>query len=119
MPGDSLRGRCKSARTTSRSGLRIRDAGELRVKETDRIATVAANLRQIGVPVTEYETGMDIQGGCKLRAAQLDSCGDHRIAMAFAVGALGADGDSTLAGAEAAAVSLPEFFEVLGSVAGN
>ena len=103
----------------SEHGLRIRDAGELRVKETDRIATVAANLRQMGVPVTEYETGMDIQGGCKLRAAQLDSCGDHRIAMAFAVGALGADGDSILAGAEAAAVSFPEFFDVLGSVAGN
>ena len=103
----------------SEHGLRIRDAGELRVKETDRIATVAANLRKMGVPITEYETGMDIQGGCALRAAQLDSCGDHRIAMAFAVGALGADGDSTLAGAEAAAVSFPEFFDVLGSVAGN
>ena len=103
----------------SEHGLRIRDAGELRVKETDRIATVAANLRQMGVPVTEYESGMDIQGGCTLRAAPIDSCGDHRIAMAFAVGALAADGDSILAGAEAAAVSFPEFFDVLASVSGD
>ena len=100
----------------SERGLRIRDAGELRVKETDRIATVAANLRQMGVEVTEHESGMDIRGGCKLRAAQLDSCGDHRIAMAFAVGALAADGESVLEGAEAAAVSFPEFFDVLASV---
>lgn len=101
----------------SERGLRIRDAGELRVKETDRIATVAANLRQMGVEVTEHESGMDIQGGSKLRAAQLDSCGDHRIAMAFAVGALAADGESVLEGAAAAAVSFPEFFDVLASVA--
>ncbi len=97
----------------SESGLRIRDAGELRVKETDRIATVAANLRQMGVGVEEYETGMDIEGGCRLRGAELDSCGDHRIAMAFAVAALAADGESSLAGAEAASVSFPEFFDVL------
>ena len=71
----------------------------------------------MGVPVTEYKSGMDIQGGRKLRAAQLDSCGDHRIAMAFSVGALAAGGDSTLTGAEAAAVSFPEFFDVLASVA--
>ena len=100
----------------SEHGLKIRDAGELRVKETDRISTVVANLRQMGVPVTEHETGMEIQGGCSLRPAELDSCGDHRIAMAFAVGALAAEGDSILSGAEAAAVSFPEFFEMLDSV---
>ena len=100
----------------SESGLRIRDAGELRVKETDRIATVAANLRQMGVGVEEYETGMDIEGRCRLRGEELDSCGDHRIAMAFAVAALAADGESSLAGAEAASVSFPEFFEVLASI---
>ena len=100
----------------SERGLQIRDAGELRVKETDRIATVTANLRQMGVEVAEHEAGMDIQGGCKLLGAELDSCGDHRIAMAFAVAGLAADGDSVLAGAEAAAVSFPEFFEVLASV---
>ncbi len=101
----------------SRNGLRIRDAGELRVKETDRIATVAANLRRMGVQVTEYESGLDIAGGAVLRAAELDSCGDHRIAMAFAVAALAADGPSVLHGAEAAAVSFPEFFDLLGRVA--
>lgn len=100
----------------SEHGLKIRDGGELRVKETDRIATVAANLRQMGVPVTEHETGMEIPGRCKLRSAELDSCGDHRIAMAFAIGALAAEGDSILSGAEAAAVSFPEFFEMLDSV---
>ena len=102
---------------TSQRGLRIRDAGELRVKETDRIATVAANLRRMGVGVTEHESGLDIPGGSQLRGAQLDSCGDHRIAMAFAVGALAADGDSILQGDTAAAVSFPEFFDVLASVA--
>ena len=97
----------------SRNGLRIRDAGELRVKETDRIATVASNLRRMGVRVTEYETGMDIEGGSRLAAAELDSCGDHRIAMAFTVAALAARGESRLAGAEAASVSFPEFYDVL------
>lgn len=101
----------------SRGGLRIRDAAELRVKETDRIATVAANLRRMGVHVTESESGLDIRGGARLRAAELDSCGDHRIAMAFAVAALAADGPSTVRGAEAAAVSFPEFFEALERVA--
>ncbi len=100
----------------SRSGLRIRDAGELRVKETDRIATVVANLRAMGVRVTEYETGMDIEGGSRLRAAELDSCGDHRIAMAFAVAALPADGESSLMGAGAASVSFPEFYDMLAKI---
>ncbi len=100
----------------SRNGLQIRDAGELRVKETDRIATVAMNLRRMGVRVTEYETGMDIKGGSRLMAAELDSCGDHRIAMAFAVAALAADGESSLDRAEVASVSFPEFYDVLDSI---
>ena len=103
----------------SEHGLRIRDAGELRFKETDRIATVVSNLRAMGVRVTEHEAGMDIEGRSKLRAAELDSCGDHRIAMAFAVAALAADGDSSLEGAEAASVSFPEFFDMLGSITRN
>jgi 3-phosphoshikimate 1-carboxyvinyltransferase len=101
----------------SKNGLRIRDAGELRVKETDRIATVVRNLRAMGVRVREYQTGMDIEGGSRLRAAELDSCGDHRIAMAFAVAALAADGESSLAGAGAASVSFPEFYEMLAKIA--
>ena len=103
----------------SERGLRIRDAGELRVKETDRIAAVVSNLRAMGVQVREYEAGMDIEGQSKLRAAQLDSCGDHRIAMAFAVAALVADGASSLSGAEAASVSFPEFFDMLGTITRN
>ena len=103
----------------SKNGLRIRDAAELRVKETDRIATVAENLRRMGVRVEERADGMDIEGGARLRAAELDSAGDHRIAMAFAVAALAADGECVLKGADAAGVSYPEFFETLGTVVRN
>ena len=103
----------------SENGLRIRDAAELRVKETDRIATVSANLRRMGVKVTEYPDGMEIAGKSRLRAAEIDSAGDHRIAMAFAVAALAADGESILHGAEAAGVSFPEFFDVLGELVCN
>jgi 3-phosphoshikimate 1-carboxyvinyltransferase len=97
----------------SRHGLEIRDAAELRVKETDRIATVAENLGRMGIQVETSADSMRIPGGQKFRAAELDSFGDHRIAMAFAVAALAADGPCTMRGAEAAAVSFPEFYEVL------
>jgi 3-phosphoshikimate 1-carboxyvinyltransferase len=97
----------------SREGLEIRDAAELRVKETDRIATVAENLGRMGVQVETFADGMRIPGNQKFRAAELDSFGDHRIAMAFAVAALAAGGPCTLHHAEAASVSFPEFFEVL------
>lgn len=101
---------------SSRKGLRIRDAGELRVKETDRIATVAENLRRMGARVTEYPAGMDVEGGQTLKGAELDSRGDHRIAMAFTVAALAAEGESRLDGAGAASVSFPEFYDVLDSI---
>lgn len=97
----------------SRQGLQIRDAAELRVKETDRIATVAENLGRMGVQVETSADAMRIPGGQKFRAAELDSFGDHRIAMAFAVAALAADGPCTMQGAEAASVSFPEFYDVL------
>ena len=100
----------------SRGGLLIRDAKELRVKETDRIATVAENLRRMGAEVEELEDGMRIAGGTRFRAAELDSFGDHRIAMAFAVAALAADGPCVLRNAEAASVSFPEFYEALATV---
>ena len=101
----------------SRDGLVIRDAKELRVKETDRIATVADNLRRMGAEVEDFEDGMRIAGGARLRAAELDSFGDHRIAMAFAVAALAADGPCVMRGAEAASVSFPEFYDTLAGVA--
>ena len=100
----------------SKRGLRIRDGRELRVKETDRIEAVVTNLRRMGADVSEFPDGMAIRGGCRLRGAQLDSFGDHRVAMAFAVAALAADGSSQLRGAGAAAVSFPEFFSTLESV---
>jgi 3-phosphoshikimate 1-carboxyvinyltransferase len=102
----------------SQQGLTIRDAGELRIKETDRIATIADNLRRMGVRLEETADGLVIGGEQKFHAAELDSFGDHRIAMAFTVAALCADGESVIQGAEAAAVSFPEFFETLHGVRG-
>ncbi len=97
----------------SEEGLQILDAGELRIKETDRIATIAENLRRMGVQTEETPDSLAIPGRQHLRAAELDSFGDHRIAMAFAIAALCADGESVIQGAEAASVSFPEFFETL------
>ncbi len=94
-------------------GLTIKDAGELRVKETDRIATVVDNLRRLGVAAEELPDGMVIPGRQKFRAAEFDSFGDHRIAMAFAVAALRGDGESVIHNADAASVSFPEFWNTL------
>jgi 3-phosphoshikimate 1-carboxyvinyltransferase len=100
----------------SEEGLTIRDAAELRIKETDRIATVAENLHRMGVEAEELPDGLAIPGRQRFHAAELDSFGDHRIAMAFAIAALCADGESVIHGAEAASVSFPEFFETLRSL---
>jgi 3-phosphoshikimate 1-carboxyvinyltransferase len=97
-------------------GIEIRDARELRVKESDRIASVATNLRLMGAEVEEFDDGMKIPGGQKLHGAKLDSCGDHRIAMAFAVAALRAEGETEIIGADAAVISYPEFFNTLESL---
>jgi 3-phosphoshikimate 1-carboxyvinyltransferase len=97
-------------------GIEVRDAKELRVKESDRIAAVASNLRLMGAQVEEREDGLKIPGGQILRGAELDSFGDHRIAMAFAVAALRAEGETLIRGAEAAAISYPAFFETLEEV---
>jgi 3-phosphoshikimate 1-carboxyvinyltransferase len=94
-------------------GIEVRDAGELRVKESDRIAAIAANLRLMGAEVEEREDGLNIPGGQTLHGAELDAFGDHRIAMAFAVAALRAQGDTLIRGAEAAAISYPAFFSSL------
>jgi 3-phosphoshikimate 1-carboxyvinyltransferase len=99
-------------------GLTVRDAGELRIKETDRIRTVVDNLRRMGVQAEELPDGMVIPGRQKFHAATLDSLGDHRIAMAFAVAALRADGESAIEGADAASVSFPEFWDTLARCAG-
>jgi 3-phosphoshikimate 1-carboxyvinyltransferase len=97
-------------------GIRIRDARELRVKESDRIALTVQNLRAMGAEVTEHEDGMDIPGNQKLHGATIDPAGDHRIAMAFAIAALKAEGDTNILGAEAASISFPEFWQILDSI---
>jgi 3-phosphoshikimate 1-carboxyvinyltransferase len=91
-------------------GITIRDAKELRVKESDRIALVAKNLRAMGAEFTEHEDGLVIPGNQHLHGAQIDSGNDHRIAMAFSIAALRATGDTEIQGADAAAISFPEFF---------
>jgi 3-phosphoshikimate 1-carboxyvinyltransferase len=98
-------------------GIRIRGARELRVKESDRIALVAANLRAMGAEVEEFEDGLDVPGGQTLHGTTIDSGGDHRIAMAFSVAALRAEGETLIQGAESAAISFPEFFDLLDRVA--
>ncbi len=97
-------------------GIEIRDARELRVKESDRIAAVATNLRAMGAEVEEREDGLKIPGRQKLHGADLDSFGDHRIAMAFAVAALRAEGETTIRRADAAVISYPAFFDTLESL---
>jgi 3-phosphoshikimate 1-carboxyvinyltransferase len=99
------------------TGIEIRDARELRVKESDRIAALAANLRAMGAEVEEREDGLRIPGRQSLHGAGIDSFGDHRIAMAFAVAALRAQGQTLIKGANSAVISFPGFFEAVESVA--
>ena len=101
------------------NGLEVRDAKELRVKESDRIAAVATNLRKMGAEVEERPHGLRIPGRQKLHGAEVDSFADHRIAMAFAIAALRADGETLIQGADAAGVSYPTFFEDLRSITGG
>ena len=91
----------------------IRDAAELRVKETDRISAVANNLRAFGVEVEEDYDGMTIHGGSRLRGARVDRFGDHRIAMAFAIAGLHAEGDTVIENCDCIATSYPNFEEHL------
>lgn len=102
--------------TGIKGGIEIRDAGELRHKESDRIAATARNLLAMGAEVEELTDGLRINGPTKLRGAAIDSFGDHRIAMAFSVAALIADGDTEILGSESVAVSFPEFFDLLDSL---
>jgi 3-phosphoshikimate 1-carboxyvinyltransferase len=101
----------------SEQGLTVRDASELRVKETDRIATIESNFRRMGVEIQTTPDGFHVPGRQKFHAAEIDPQGDHRIAMAFAVAALAADAPSTIQGAGAAGVSFPEFFSTLRQIA--
>jgi 3-phosphoshikimate 1-carboxyvinyltransferase len=100
-------------------GIEIRDAAELRVKESDRIAALAENLRRMGAKVEERPDGLRVEGrkAGKLRGAEIDPRGDHRIAMAFAVAALAAEGATVIRDADCAAVSFPAFFDELNRLA--
>ncbi|MDE3195492.1 MAG: 3-phosphoshikimate 1-carboxyvinyltransferase [Acidobacteriota bacterium] len=100
----------------SEEGLIVRDAQELRIKETDRIATVAENFKRMGIEIETTPDGMRVPGKQKFKAGAFDSFGDHRIAMAFAVASLRADGESTIDNADAASVSFPEFWRILEQV---
>jgi 3-phosphoshikimate 1-carboxyvinyltransferase len=97
-------------------GLVIRDAKELRFKETDRIAAVVKNLRAMGAEVHESEDGFAVAGPVRLKGALIDSCGDHRIAMAFSIAGLLAERESEISNSECVGVSFPEFFNCLESV---
>jgi len=101
----------------TRDGIEVHDARELRVKESDRIATVARNLRAMGAEVQEFEDGLFVPGGQTLHGAEIDPAHDHRIAMAFAIAALRAEGDTVVRNAECAAISFPEFYDLLDKVA--
>ena len=97
------------------TGIEIRNAAELRVKESDRIAALAENLRAMGAKVEERPDGLRVEGRSagRLHGAEIEPRGDHRMAMAFAVAALGAEGNTTIRDAECAAVSNPDFFSTL------
>lgn len=101
------------AATQLEGALTIRDARELRVKESDRIRSIVNNLRLMGIEVEEFDDGLRLKGRQQLSGARVESFGDHRIAMAFAVAGLIAEGETEIVGAEAASVSLPEFYQLL------
>jgi 3-phosphoshikimate 1-carboxyvinyltransferase len=98
------------------AGLVVRDAGELRVKESDRLSAVTRNLKAMGAAIEQTANGWKIPGGQKLHGSEIESFGDHRIAMAFAIGALRAEGDTLIRGSECVGISYPGFFSDLEQV---
>jgi 3-phosphoshikimate 1-carboxyvinyltransferase len=104
--------------TQAEGATRVTGAGELRIKESDRLAAMADGLRRLGARVEEEADGMTVAGPTSLRAATVDAHGDHRIAMALAVAALTAGGPVQVIGAASVAVSYPGFFEALRAATG-
>ena len=105
---------------TQAEGLtRVRDAAELRVKETDRIATVCAALRALGAQIEERPDGFDVHGPTPLRGAEVESHGDHRLAMTLAIAGLIAEGETVVRGAERIADSYPGFEQALTTLTGG
>ena len=105
-----------AALATHGGALSVAGAQELRVKESDRISALAEGLRRMGADIEERPDGFHVRGSRRLRGGEVDALNDHRLAMAFAIAALGASGPTTIHDAAAAAVSYPEFFSVLESL---
>jgi 3-phosphoshikimate 1-carboxyvinyltransferase len=103
--------------TQTEQGLTFRGAAELRVKESDRLAAVAGNLRRMGAAVEEFPDGLRIAGRQTLRGAEIDPHDDHRIAMAFAVAGLVAQGNTAIKKCDCVDISFPDFFDELARVA--
>jgi 3-phosphoshikimate 1-carboxyvinyltransferase len=104
------------AATQAQGMTTIKDAKELRVKETDRIRATCKNLHQMGADIQEHEDGFTINGPSRLNGAEVDSYGDHRIAMAFAIAGLLAKGETKIKNADCVDISYPGFFQVLDSL---
>jgi len=104
------------AATQAKGKTIIRDAGELRVKESDRITTITENLLRMGADVKEIKDGLIIEGPTPLHGAEIESYGDHRIAMSFAVAGLIADGETLIKNSECVDTSFPGFFDLLDSI---
>jgi 3-phosphoshikimate 1-carboxyvinyltransferase len=107
-----------AAMATHGGELHVTGAGELRVKESDRISALAAGLRSLGADIDEFPDGFHVRGTRRLTGGMADAAGDHRLAMAFAIAALGAERASVITGAEAVAVSYPGFFDTLAALTG-
>lgn len=99
--------------TQARGVTEVRGAEELRVKESDRLEAVATNIRSMGCEITVYEDGFKIEGPQRLKGAEIKTYHDHRIAMAFTIAGLMADGETTIQDSECVAVSYPDFYETL------
>src|SRR5205085_6050302 len=93
--------------------LHVTGAAELRFKESDRITALVRGFQALGADVEEFPDGFHLRGARRLKGGQADAVGDHRLAMAFAIAALGAERPSMIAGADSVAISYPEFFATL------
>jgi len=98
-------------------GLEVRDAGELRLKESDRLSAVTQNLRAMGAELEQTADGWRIPGNQRLHGAEIQSFGDHRVAMAFAIAALRAEGETVIDDSNCISISYPGFFEDLEKLA--
>ena len=99
--------------------IEIREAGELRIKESDRIRTIVDGVKAMGGEIEEFEDGFAVEGPRQLKGARIETAGDHRIAMAFSIAGLIAEGVTEIVDADCAAVSFPEFYDLLNTLSGG